>query len=281
LIRVHGMPAAPDFFALPYLEWLVVVFVGLVLGSFTTAVSFRVPRGIPWAFGPSKDRSGQEMSAYRSACPSCQKKLGFFDLIPVFSWLLLQGRCRSCKVPIPIRYPLIELGVVLSLIIAYLVFGFSASLVFAALAIPFLWALFVIDFEYLILPNQLVAILGGIGLLRLFYRWGIEGRMTDMQVLEYLSAAVVFAFFIWFLGFVMSKALKKDSLGFGDVKFFAVAGLWHGLGALAAFSLISGLSGIVFALIWRWKTKEEVFPFGPALIFSFYVLLLLDGSHFF
>jgi prepilin signal peptidase PulO-like enzyme (type II secretory pathway) len=280
------MSAAPDFFALPYLEWpylewFVVVFVGLVLGSFTTAVAFRVPRGIPWAFGPSKDRSGQEMSAYRSACPACQKKLGFFDLIPVFSWLLLQGRCRSCKAPIPIRYPLIELGVVLSLIIAYLVFGFSASLLFAALAIPFLWALFVIDFEYLILPNQLVAILAGIGLLRLFYRWGIEGRMTDIQVLEYLSAAVVFAFFIWFLGFIMSKALKKDSLGFGDVKFFAVAGLWHGLASLAAFSLISGVSGIVFALIWRWKTKEEVFPFGPALIFSFYVLLLLDGSHFF
>ncbi len=71
---------------------------GLCLGSFMTALVYRLPRGLNW-------------TTDRSRCPSCGHALGVPDLVPVFSWLALRGRCRHCRTPIPARYPLIELGV--------------------------------------------------------------------------------------------------------------------------------------------------------------------------
>jgi len=69
-------------------------------------------------------------------------------------------------------------------------------------------------------------------------------------------------------------------LGLGDVKFFAVAGLWLGWEALPDFCVVSGLTGLVLGIIWKKITGQPSFPFGPALIFSFYLLFLMGGSLF-
>ncbi len=278
------MAADPQQLIILLIQNFFVIFAGLVLGSFATAVAYRVPRGIPWAFQSlQKPGSGKKpdtaLSAYRSACPQCARRLGIADLIPVLSWLFLRGRCRSCKAAIPLRYPLIELGVVLSLFIAYSVHGIGWEFLFIAISIPFLWSLVAIDLEYLILPDQLVAILAALGGLRLLHGV-VMLDMSAQDVAEYLAGAVFFAGFIWFLGWVVSKALKKEALGFGDVKFFGVAGLWLGIGALAPFALLSGVLGVFLALIWRIFKGQEVFPFGPALIAAFFILLLVGGSHF-
>ena len=70
---------------------------GLCLGSFMTALAYRLPRGLNW-------------TTDRSRCPSCGHTLGVPDLVPLFSWLFLRGKCRHCHTPIPVRYPLIELA---------------------------------------------------------------------------------------------------------------------------------------------------------------------------
>jgi len=264
------------------MEYLIVIFLGLLLGSFTTAISFRVPRGIPWAFQNKKTQEDEKSpSAYRSACPECGHELTPIELVPVFSWLFQKGCCRACHKAIPIRYPLIELGVVITLLAAFYFYGFTAEFFFIAAILPILWALMLIDLEYLILPNQLVAILAVVGAIRLIYFSVFEVYFSLSEALSYVAAAVIFGGFIWVLGTIMSKILKKDSLGFGDVKFFAVTGLWHGLTVLPIFAMMSGVLGIVFAVIWQWKTKKQLFPFGPALIASFYLLFLFDGSQFF
>lgn len=245
------------------IEIPVIVFLGLVLGSFATALIYRVPRSISW------------WSCERSACPECNAQLKARDLIPLFSWLFQKGACRYCGIRIPVRYPLVELGVLAAVMGVWMVYGLSFGALFLILLIPFLAALLVIDLDSMILPDQLVLIAGGIGLARAVF---LAATGPLEPVLALLLGALLFAAISWVLGEGMSRFLKKDALGFGDVKFFAVAGLWLGAGALSWFLLLSGMLGVSLALLWRKIKGEAVFPFGPALIAALYILLLFPGS---
>ena len=257
-----------------FIEYFIVIFSGLVLGSFSTAIVYRIPRNIPWAFAENKkDKSEGYVSAYRSACTKCKMSLRFLDLIPVFSWIFMRGKCRYCRSDIGIRYIGIELGVLFVCLLTYTLVGFSYELFFLIASVPFLVALLVIDLEHMILPNELVLIVGAIGFLRFL------PNFQGMDIItSYIIAALSYAFFSWLLGKAMTKVLKKEALGFGDVKFFAVAGLWLGLPALPWFCILSGMFGVLFAGLWHLIVKNKVFPFGPALIIALYTLLLFDGS---
>ncbi len=249
-----------------FFELAVVLVLGLLFGSFSTALAYRVPRKLSWG-------------AVRSSCTSCKKPLGALQLIPVFSWLLFRGKCAFCDAKISVRYPLIEVisgGLCLS---SYFVFGFSGELVFVLLAVPFLLALFFIDIERMILPDQLVFILLILGVLRLFYFSVLDffSAPSDLFI-PYFGGALVFALASWVIGFVMTRALKRNALGFGDVKFFLVSGLWLGVASLPYFMILSGVVGVISSLVWRLCTGGDRFPFGPALILSFYILLLYQGS---
>lgn len=259
-------------------EAVLVIFLGLILGSFSTAVIYRVPRGLPWAFA-LKEQSSGDITAYRSACTHCKTQLKLTDLIPLFSWLFARGRCKHCGEAIGFIYPLIELSVVLCAVLVHGQFGFTAQGFVIMALIPFLMALLVIDLQYFILPNQLVAIVFGLGIVALGVKL-LESAGSNIQplILQHLTGAAIFAAFSWFLGWLMSKLLNKDALGFGDVKFFAAAGLWLGASALPSFCILSGLLGVGCGLAWQIIKKDKVFPFGPALILSFFILLLFDGS---
>lgn len=255
------------------LQYLGVIISGLALGSFATAMTHRIPRGLSWWSMPEKDK------AHRSACPHCKATLRPIDLIPLLSWLSTRGKCRYCAKTIGLAYPLTELGVVLACLGAYMTLGFTPQAFFIMAAIPFLAALLVIDLEHLILPNQLVVIIAAVGLVRLAYKLFLQHSFSiSYAMTEFVAGAVIYAAFIWGLGWIMTLVLKKEALGFGDVKFFAAAGLWLGLSNLAWFCMGAGLIGVTFGLAWQILRKNKVFPFGPSLIASLYVLLLLDGS---
>lgn len=247
-------------------EICVVCLIGLALGSFATALVYRVSRGQDWV-------------SRRSACPLCSHTLSAVDLVPVFSWVLSGGRCRYCKAPVPRRYPLTELSVALLCLLVYAVFGISAEGVFAVMVVPVLTALLLIDVEKMILPNQLVFMVGLIGAGRLVY-FSLTGvfSQADALFVPYILGAMVYACVPWILGRIVTQVLKKDSLGFGDVKFFGVSGLWLGLPSLPYFFIVSGGAGIVLALLWRGMGKGAVFPFGPALIAAFFCMLLMQGA---
>lgn len=247
------------------LELVIVLFIGLALGSFTTALVHRVPRSIPW------------WSSQRSECPSCHHTLSVPDLVPVFSWLFSRGKCRYCGQGISRRYPVVELCTAMACFMAYAVYGLTVPAFFIMAAVPFLMALLVIDLDHLILPDQLVLILAVLGLARLVF---IVLTGEWMLASPFVLGMLVYAAVAWVLGYTMTKILQKDALGFGDVKFFAVAGLWLGMGAFSWFLLLSGVFGVVLGLVWRKIRGEGAFPFGPALIAAFYVLLLFGGSLF-
>ncbi len=265
-------------------ELIAVVGFGLILGSFSTALIYRVPRAIPWAWERSSKKHKHAAPVY-SACVSCGHKLSAFDLVPVLSWLFLRGKCRYCGAHIGARYVLTELLSVLLCLIIYVVWGLTVASFILFLTVPFLVALLVIDIDHMILPNQLVFIVGGFALIFILWKaylassccWPYSSpRVWQDIVMSSLLGAVLYAFVSWFLGEIMTRLLKRDALGFGDVKFFLVAGLWLGAAYLPYFMMISGVSGILLSLLWRLKKGEEAFPFGPALVLALFFCLNLQ-----
>lgn len=260
---------------------IVACYCGLVFGSFASALIYRIPRGIPWIFQSAKEKGAQSGTACRSACPDCRAQLRAMDLVPFFSWLMLKGRCRYCQSRISAVYPMAELICLVAFAVVYIVFGLSWGAVFIYLMIPFLVALLFIDLEHFILPDELVALVAACGALYLAIS-GMEGGIAwSAIVLEHiLGGAIFYGLFAFILGRSVGFILKKEALGLGDVKFFAAAGLWLGLEKFSDFLIISGLTGVIFAMSWRFIKKDDVFPFGPALIFTFLVLLLFESSLF-
>ncbi len=236
---------------------------GLCLGSFATALIARIPAGRSWIASRAK--------AERSACPHCGHRLGVRDLIPLFSWLFLRGRCRYCGHPVGWRYPAVECLTLLMCWVVYAAWGWNAQGLVLLVAVPFLVSMLVIDLEHMILPDQLQVILFVLGLV--FVSFG-GGPVVDACSSALLASLVYFA-----VAYALAKGgalvFRRDALGMGDVKFFGVAGLWLGWLALPAFMMIAGIGGVLLGLGWKFVVRSPRFPFGPALIFSFFILLLM------
>lgn len=172
---------------------------------------------------------------------------------------------------------------------AYMVLGWTIHFFFILCALPFLVAALIIDIRLMILPNQLnfiLATIAGLDMLAsalINNEFQIIEAFTSAEVISRLSAAFLFCFFAWFVGFLTSFIAGRDSLGMGDVKFFFVVGLWLGAGNLAIFAIVSGVLGVLFHGAWLYamktkKQKSRAFPFGPALITALFMLLLFDSS---
>lgn len=110
--------------------WLIVSCIGLAIGSFTTCVIYRVPRGLSIWRNKTSDQE------HRSFCPVCHHALGLRDLFPVFSWLAQQGKCRYCQSPISSVYPLVEIGVLACVLVLHAVMGFSILFLLCVVLIP-------------------------------------------------------------------------------------------------------------------------------------------------
>jgi leader peptidase (prepilin peptidase)/N-methyltransferase len=267
MIMAGDVPLPAFFF------YLTTVLLGLCLGSFATALAWRLPRSIPLA------------KKARSSCPSCGHDLRARDLVPLFSWMTLGGRCRYCRTPVGWRYPLIELATLALCIVFHFTFGFSAVTLCAFALAPALVAMVDIDFRHKILPDVLNITVAAAGFVAIAVA-ALEAFDAPAHLLTMLGQAVAAALLYgagsFALRYLFLKATGKEALGLGDVKFFAAAGIWLGLSAdsLAAFLLLSGALGVVIALLWKKITREAEFPFGPALIAAFLSVLLWRGLYF-
>lgn len=260
------------------LEPILVAIAGLLFGSFATALTYRIPRDIPWIYDRNKGPS-------RSACTHCGAVLQMRDLVPLFSWVFMRGRCRRCKTKISLVYPASEALTMTGFLVVYYFAGVELYAIPFYLLVPVLVSLIFIDLEHYILPNELVAIAGILGAINLYdiYSKYIKTpnipSAEEFVTIEYILGGMVFyGALSWALGFIMSKALKKEAMGFGDVKLFAVIGLWLGMSKIHLFLMLSGILGVIFAIVWRLAGKGAVFPFGPSLICAFFILLFFNGS---
>jgi leader peptidase (prepilin peptidase) / N-methyltransferase len=226
---------------------------GLAFGSFVTLVSYRLPRGEDIVIKPSR-------------CPSCETRLQFLDLWPVLSWVCSNRCCRHCQAPISVRYPLTELVTAAVFLLLYLKFGFTVKGGILAMMWVALMVMIVVDLEHYIIPDQVHYVLLPLGVL---YHAVIGTPPGDAANGFIVGAGIGLA-----LHYGYRILRRKEGLGFGDVKFFAVAGLWLGVKPLVPFMFFSGLFGVATGLIWRALGKGPIFPFGPALALALFLGIL-------
>jgi leader peptidase (prepilin peptidase)/N-methyltransferase len=237
-------PVTPDAFI-----WILVILLGLIIGSFTNVLIWRLPRG-------------ESIRLPRSHCPSCGHPLCWYHNIPLFSWLFLRGRCAFCHRPIAWVYPAVELACAALFAAFYARYGVSwTTLGFWYLSAT-LVAVFVIDLRHRIIPNALTypgVIVGvAISLLSRHLHW--------WQSL--MGAAVGIAVFVGIalLGWAL---FRRDSLGGGDIKLAAVLGAFLGAGKILLVFVLSAAIGLavslVALLIVPRLRRDRLIPFGPFL----------------
>ncbi|HEX4805034.1 MAG TPA: prepilin peptidase [Conexibacter sp.] len=226
---------------------------GLLVGSFLNVVAWRLPRG-------------ESLVAPGSHCPGCDAPVRPYDNVPVLSWLLLRGRCRDCRAPIAVRYPLVEAcsaGLAVAVVAArHGAHDLALGLTLIALLVP----IALIDLDHRIIPNRLTA-LGAVAAL------AIGAATRPAGVPEQLIAGVAAG------GFLLLAALARPGgMGMGDVKLAGMLGLFLGRDVAVALlvALVAGtVVGIaVMARRGVGEGRKTAIPFGPFLALGGVVALL-------
>ena len=239
--------------------WLIVTVFGafgLLVGSFLNVCIFRIPRreSIVWP---------------ASRCPSCSRALAWYENVPVVSYAVLGGRCRTCRATISMIYPLVEIITALAFVACALVFGLTALASVRILFSCLLIVLFAIDLEHQILPN--VITLPGIAV-------GILASVVlPPGIVMSLAGAVAGAGVLWLIIEVWLRLRGVEAMGFGDVKMLAMVGAFLGLKLmLLTFVLSSILGGIIGAALMatRRAALSTALPYGTMIAVAAFIASL-------
>jgi leader peptidase (prepilin peptidase) / N-methyltransferase len=243
---------------------------GLLIGSFLNVVIHRLPKMMEadWHQQAAELRGEDPPSREpfnllrpRSQCPHCGHPIGALQNIPVFSWLMLRGRCARCSTAIPLRYPLVELLSGLLAAAAIWRFGITAAGGGALLLTFFLIALTFIDLDTQLLPDDLTLPLLWLGLL--FNLWGTFVPLADAVVGAMLGYAV-----LWSVFWLFKLATGKEGMGYGDFKLLAALGAWFGWQAIPSVILLSAVVGAtvgIAMIVFARHGRDVPIPFGPYL----------------
>lgn len=234
---------------------------GLCAGSFLNMLIARLPDPDRTLFRP-----------LRSACPQCDEEIGARDNIPVFSYLALRGRCRSCRMPIGRTYVVVEILSGIAVAYAYYRWGASWEFVAASTFLLILIATAVTDLQTFLIPD--VYTLGGAlaGVALAAVRPEVPGALP--VVLDAVAIGGGLFLFGWCLG----KLLGKEALGFGDVLLVGMMATYLGFGATVIAIYLASVSGVVLYVLHRGRTAENLIPFGLHLAVGGALSLLLGGT---
>ena len=248
--------------------WVFIFLFGLVVGSFLNVCIYRIPLPDVSIHSPR-----------RSFCPDCKEPINFYDNIPVLSYLLLWGKCRSCKAKISVIYPLVELATAALFLFMFYHFGVTLEFLLALAFIAVLLPISVIDARHYIIPNVIIVtglILGVIIVCAIAYQ-----RTDVWYLLTRFIGAVAGGLMLWLIAVIGSAVLRKKAMGGGDIKLMVLIGLflgaWPELVMVIAFSALSGaIVGSALIISGR-KSRQSPIPYGPFLAGAA-VLVLLWGD---
>jgi leader peptidase (prepilin peptidase)/N-methyltransferase len=245
------------------MDGVVVVFsavLGLAIGSFLNVVIWRVPRKESVVRPPSH-------------CPQCETPIRPLDNVPVLSWLVLSGKCRHCKNPIPVRYPLVEAGCAVLFLAVAARFGASWELPAYLVLTAALLAISIIDLEHFIVPDRITAPLTVSALALLGLAAVAEGN-------GWRFGRTVLAGVAYFAFLLLLNILYPKGMGMGDVKLAFSLGLylgWLGWGQVFLGGFLAFLLGAVVGLTLiatKIKSRKDAVPFGPFLALGVMLTIL-------
>lgn len=230
---------------------------GLIFGSFLNVLIYRIPRK-------------NFFSSVSSYCPECKHKLAWYDLIPVFSYLFLRGRCRYCKEKISVRYPIVELSNAVLWVLSFVFFRNSISdIILSAVLFSLLIVIAGIDLDTQEIPNGLVIAVLVLGVIRFI----LSFFFGDMLWFEHLIGAACIS-----IPFLIIALITGGGIGGGDIKLCFAVGLFLGwkLTLMGTFLGII-LAGIIALVIMIKHKKSGTIPLAPSLCFGFATALLFGN----
>ena len=262
----------------PALGYPIAATLGLLVGSFLNVVILRLPRRLEWQWKRDSREILGEPELYDppppgiviepSHCPHCKHRLSWYENIPVFSWLVLRGKCRHCHAPISAQYPLVELLTGLLAVVSVWQFGFGWQGFGAIVLSCFLVALSGIDLRTQLLPDQLTLPLMWLGLIASLENLFVVPKVAVLGAIAgYVS--------LWTVWWLFKQITGKEGMGHGDFKLLAAIGAWTGLQGVLPTILLSSLVGAIIGSIWlavKGRDRATPIPFGPYLAIAGWVV---------
>ena len=265
--------------------WLYFFLLGLfslLVGSFLNVLIHRLPIMLERSWrqeyqdyfaegdNPPAQTEPYNLFLPRSACPHCGHQITALENIPLLSWLLLKGRCSSCQHPISARYPLVELLCALASVSVAFYYPPGWALAGALLLTWILLALTFIDFDKLLLPDQLTLPLLWVGLLLNLSHQFVP--LTDAVI-----GAIAGYMVLWSIYWAFKLLTGKEGMGYGDFKLLAALGAWLGWQSLPLILIISSCVGAILGItqvVMRRHQQSKPMPFGPYLAIAGWIALL-------
>ena len=244
------------------MDYLIIAIFGAIWGSFANVCIYRLP-----------DEKG--VISGRSQCQNCYKKIVWFDNIPIISYLLLKGKCRSCHKRIEIQYIFVELISITFFILIYFYYGISLTTLFLIVLFLSFLIIFFIDLKHFIIPDILTFPTMLIGFLKSF-----DPNLNDIfpNYINSLIGGFLGYLIIWSIIFLYKKVRKKEGMGLGDAKLLAVVGFWFGWISIPFVIFISSVLALIIVipdLIRKSKELGSQIPFGPYIIIGTVVFIIL------
>lgn len=256
------------------------IFVSLCVGSFLNVVIHRLPIMLnrQWTTLSSEylniemkhNEETYNLAFPHSTCPKCQCKIKPWQNIPILSYLLLKGKCHTCKTSISIRYPLVELATALLGYIIFIKYGLSIQFLCGVFLCWILIALTMIDFDTQLLPDSMTIPLIWVGLL-------LNSFEVFVPLTNSLYSAVGAYVFLWLFVYIFKLITGKDGMGEGDFKLFSAFGAWFGWQALPLILVLSSFAGAIIGIIilkLSKKGSDTPLAFGPYLCIAAYIYLV-------
>lgn len=265
--------------------WLLVCvgLISLLIGSFLNVVIYRLPVMMEreWKHECTEFLGGEDtltstdttrfnLVVPRSQCPSCGHNIASWENIPIISYLVLGGKCASCRTPISMQYPLVEIATaLLSMLVAYQ-YGFSWQTLGLLVFTWTLVALFMIDAQTMLLPDDLTYPLLWLGILL-----NMNGGFVPLA--DSVLGAVFGYLSLWSIYHLFKLLTGKEGMGYGDFKLLAALGAWGGWQILPFVIFASSALGALFGIVWmliKRNGQSLPMPFGPWLAMAGFVAMI-------
>ena len=232
---------------------IILFLIGSILASFYGVVATRLPKG-------------NSIVSPRSHCENCNHSLGLFDLMPIFSFVFLRGKCRYCKAKLPIYEPLMEIATGLFFSLSYIKFGFTYDFYISCILISLSVIIYVTDFQDMIILDSPLIISS---ILIFILKWANFGVLEALYSL--LHGLVLFIFML-FIGLLGKKMFKREALGGGDIKLSFVIGEALGIQYALISLVFSTFLALPYAFYAIIGNKSREVPYGPFLASSLWFI---------
>ncbi len=250
-------------YALFYFLSAFIFLTGLVFGSFLNVVIYRLPLE-------------KSLIRPRSFCPECKTPIAFYDNIPVLSFILLKGKCRSCSAKISPVYPLVEILTGVSFLLSFYFFGVSWKALEMAVLLAASTAITFIDLRHRIIPDEINIFLFVFAVFLPKEIWRTSYLASaGLSALSGITAGVV----LFLIAIAAEKIFKQEAMGMGDVKLITALGAFFGFQSIFWLIFISSLIGSVVGIAVKLRKREKgytMIAFGPYLCVAAVIYTLFE-----